>query len=200
MPTVFVSAMSTEMLPPHFEYDDVSDRVLIGQAGCGKIFQGKRGSELVALKVMHYVDDEDIKKEAKFLMKLNHRNVVQVKGICLSESCIMMGFMILDLKPYGSNTQLHSTNDLLMQFSKTVSHGYKLIILQLAQGILDGLTFLHEMGVSHRDLKPSNIFVSNTKDDLGVLQVKLFDFGESRGNIVQATQCMKTHTINIYKG
>ena len=36
MPTVFVSAMSTEMLPPHFEYDDVSDKVLIGQGGMGK--------------------------------------------------------------------------------------------------------------------------------------------------------------------
>ena len=34
---------------------------------------------------MYYVDDEGIKKEAKFLMKLNHPNVVQVKGICLSE-------------------------------------------------------------------------------------------------------------------
>ena len=98
MPTVFVPAMSTEMLPPHFEYDDVSDKVLIGQGGYGKIFKGKRGSELVALKVMDYADDEDIKKETKFLMKLNHPNVVQVKGICLSEKCIMMELMILDLK------------------------------------------------------------------------------------------------------
>ena len=71
------------------------------------------------------------------------------------------------------------------------------IILQLAQGILDGLTFLHEMGVSFRDLKPSNILVSNPKDHFGVLQVKLPDFGESWGNIVQATQSMKTHTVNI---
>ena len=197
MPTVFVSTMSTEMLPPHFEYDDVSDKVLIGQGGYGKIFKGKRGSELVALKVMDYVDDEDIKKETKFLMKLNHPNVVQVKGICLSESCIMMEFMILDLKPYGSNTQVHSANDLLMQLSKPVCHGYELTILQLAQGILDGLTFLHEMGVSFRDLKPSNILVSNPKDHFGVLQVKLPDFGESWGNIVQATQSMKTHTVNI---
>ena len=50
MPTVFVLAISTEMLPPHFEYD-VSDKVLIRQGGYRKIFNGKRGSELVALKV-----------------------------------------------------------------------------------------------------------------------------------------------------
>ena len=174
--------MSTEMLPPHFEYDDVSDKVLIGQGGYGELFKGKRGSELVALKVMDYVDDEDIKKEAKFLTKLNHPNVIQVKSICLSESCIMMEFMILYLKPYGSNTQVHSANDLLMQLSKPVCHGYELIILQLAQGILDGPTFLHEMGVSHRDLKPSNILVSNPKDDFGLLQVTLSDL-ESHGEI-----------------
>ena len=200
MPTVFVSAMSTEMLPSHFKYDDVSDKVLIGQGGYGKIFKGKRGSELVTLKVMDYVDEEDVKKEAKFLMKLNHPNVVQVKGICLSKRCIMMEFMVLDLKPYESNTQFHSANYLLMQLSKPVCHGYELIILQLAQGILNGLIFLHEMGVSHRDLKPSNILVSNPKDHFGVLQVTLSDFGESWGNIVQSAQCMKTHTVNIYKG
>ena len=44
MLTVFVSAMSTEMLPPHFEYDDVSEKVLIGQGGYGKIFKEKRGA------------------------------------------------------------------------------------------------------------------------------------------------------------
>ena len=104
MPTVFVSAMSTEMLPPYFEYDDVSDKVLIGQVGYGKIFKGERGSEVVALKDMDYVGAEDIKKEVKFLMKLNHPNVVQVKDICLNESCIIMEFMILDLMPYGLNT------------------------------------------------------------------------------------------------
>ena len=154
----------------------------------------------MALKIIDYVDDEDIKKEAKFFLKLNHPNVVQVKGIYLSERCIMMEFMILDLKPYGLNTQVHPANDLLMQLSKPVCHGYELIILQLAQGTLDGLTFLHEIGVSHRDLKPRNILVSNPKDNFGVLQVKLSDFGESWGNIVQATQCMKTHTVNIHKG
>ena len=66
MPTVFVSAMSTEMLPPYFEYDDVSDKVLIGQVGYGEIFKGERGSEVVALKDMDYVGAEDIKKEVNF--------------------------------------------------------------------------------------------------------------------------------------
>ena len=68
-----------------------------------------------------------------------------------------------------------------MQLSKPVCHGYELIILQLAQGILDGPTFLHEMGVSHRDLKPSNILVSNPKDDFGVIASEVFWFWRDMG-------------------
>ena len=108
--------------------------------------------------------------------------------------------MILDLKSYVLNTQAHSAYDLLMQLSKPFYNGYELIILQLSRGILDGLTFLHEMVVLQRYFTPSNILVSNPKDDFGVLQVKISDFGESSGNIVQATQSMKTPTVNIYKG
>ena len=43
-----------------------------------------------------------------------------------------MEFTILDLKPYGSNTQVRSANDLLMQLSKPVCHGYELITIQFA--------------------------------------------------------------------
>ena len=61
--------MSSEKSLLHFDYDEVSEKVLIGQGGNGKIFKGKFNSEFVALKVMDYIDEEDIKKEAKFLAK-----------------------------------------------------------------------------------------------------------------------------------
>ena len=90
--------MTSEMSLLHFNYDEVSEKVLIGQGGYGKIFKDKFNSEVVALKVMDYVDEEGIKKEAKFLPKLNHPNIVQIKGICLTESYIMMESMSLDLQ------------------------------------------------------------------------------------------------------
>ena len=77
--------MSSEMSLLHFDYDEVAEKVLIGQGGYGKIFKGKFNSELVALKVMDDVDEEDVKEEVKFLAKLNHSNIVQIKGICLTE-------------------------------------------------------------------------------------------------------------------
>ena len=174
--------------------------MLIGQGGYGKIFKDKFNSEFVVLKLMYYLDEEDMKKEAKFLAKLNHPNIVQIKGICLTESCIMMVFMSLDLQRYGSINAVHSVNDPLLQLSKPSSHGYDFIILKLAQDILNGLSFLHELGVAHRALKPSNIPANNPKKTSDLLQVKLGDFGESWRNIVEAIECMKTHIINVYKG
>ena len=192
--------MSSEMSLLHFDYNEASEKVLIGQGEYGKIFKSKFNSEFVALKVMDYIDEKDIKKEAKFLAKLNHPNIIQIKGICLTESCIMMEFMWLDLQLYRSINVVHSVNDLLLQLSKPSSHGYDFTILKLAQGILNGLSFLHELGVAQRDLKPSNILVNNPKKTSARLQAKLGHFGESWGNIVEATECMKTHTINVYKG
>ena len=106
----------------------------------------------------------------------------------------------MDLQLYRSINVVHSVNDLLLQLSKPSSHGYDFIILKLAQGILNGLSFLHELGVAQRDLKPSNILVNNPKKTSARLQAKLGHFGESWGNIVEATECIKTHTINVYKG
>ena len=85
--------MSSEMSLLHFDYNEASEKVLIGQGEYGKIFKSKFNSEFVALKVMDYIDEKDLKKEPKFLAKLNRPNIIQVKGICLTESCIMMEFM-----------------------------------------------------------------------------------------------------------
>ena len=90
--------MSSQISLLHFNYSEASEKVLIGQGGYGRLFKGKFNLEFVALKVMDYIDKEDIKKEAKFLAKLNHPNIVQVKNICLTESCRMMEFMSLDLQ------------------------------------------------------------------------------------------------------
>ena len=89
-----------------------------------------------------------------------------------------MEFMSLDLQSYGSINVVQSVNDLLSQLSKPDSHYYDFIIFNLAQGILNELSFLHELGVAHRDLKSSNILANNPKKTSDLLQVKLGDFGE----------------------
>ena len=44
--------MSSKMSLLHFDYDEVSEKVLISQGGHGEIFKGKLYSESVMLKQM----------------------------------------------------------------------------------------------------------------------------------------------------
>ena len=173
---------------------------MVGQGAYGKIFKGKCGSDIAALKVFSFVEDDDIIKEAKFLSRLNHPNIVQVKGICLQESCMMLEYILFDLKQYGSNSQVHSIQGLMKYLARPGCYNYDKLILDVAKGLLDGLTFLHDKGVAQRDLKPSNVLISNAQQQCQDVLVKLCDFGESWGNIVESTQCFKTHTVKVYKG
>ena len=66
--------MATSEAIPNFEFDKVLDKLLVGQGAYDKIFKGKWGSHIVALKVFSFAEDDDIIKEAKFLSRLNHLN------------------------------------------------------------------------------------------------------------------------------
>ena len=87
----------------------------------------------------------------------------------------------------------------MKQLTKSKFTGYENIVAEIAKAALNGVSLLHSKGVAHSDLKPSNILISDQRKDPGV-KVKLCDFEESWGNIVQATNYKKTHTISIYKG
>ena len=113
----------------------------------------------------------------------------------------MLEYMVFNLTSYGVNVDVHNLSDLVKYLSRPNTRGYQSLITTAAQGTLDGLAFLHSRGVAHRDLKLSNILVGKDMfNNENNLVVKLCDFGESWGNIIQATNCKKTHTTNVFKG
>ena len=113
----------------------------------------------------------------------------------------MLKHMVFDLKPYSVNVKVHNLSDLIKKLSRPNWRGYKNLIMDAAQCTLDGLTFLHSCGVAHRDIKLSNILVGKNKfNNASNLVVKLCDFGESWGNIIQATNCKRSYSTNVFKG
>ena len=191
--------MEEKVFLPRFRYHQVLEKQLNQQSAYDRIYKGDYQSEEVVLKVLEDIDKEDVKREASFLSKLIHPNIVQFKSICLEESSIVLEYMAFDFKKYGVNCRVHSLNELIKQLTKSKFTGYENVIVEIAKGALSGVSFLHSKGVPHRDLKPIYILISNKRNDPGI-KVKLCDFGESWGNTELATNYKKTHTTSIYKG
>ena len=91
------------MFLPSFQYHQVLEKQLIGQGAYGRTYKGEHQSQEIVLKMLEDLDEEDMKREARFLSKLIHPNIVQFKSICLEESSIMLKYMAFDLKKYGVN-------------------------------------------------------------------------------------------------
>ena len=154
--------MEEKMFLPSFQYHQVLEKQLIGKGACGTIYKGEYQSQEVVLKVLEYIDVEDLKREASFLSKLIHPNTVQFKSICLEESSFMLEYMAFDLKKYGVNCSVHSLNELIKQLTKLKFTGYGNIIVGIANVRSMVYCFYTQKG-AHRDLKPSNIFNKQPK-------------------------------------
>ncbi len=123
----------------------------------------------VALKVLSAeafatVQGKMIKREFEILSKLSHPNLVAVYdygalpdgGVFLAEEYID-GFSMQDARALVTPTELI---DLTMQ-------------------ILQGLAYLHGMGMIHRDIKPANIMLLWLDDEDARPMAKVVDFGLS---------------------
>ena len=136
---------------------------------------------------------EDLEAELTMLSKLNHPNVVKLYGAGFnSDGC---RFVVLEYCEGGSFLKLIGKNKCKkchIYFRDDFSFKVK-DALKHAQGIAEGLRYLHEEAVEgsmviHRDLKPDNVGLTKDK------QVKLLDFGLAK--IVEDTSAQSEE---VYK-
>ena len=163
------------------------------------------------MKELTDTNEEDVYKEAKFLNKLCHENIVNFMVLYMPEKSIMMEFMEFDLTKFGLNITVNSLDGLLRKFHRSGCIEFEHIVPLVSRGVVNGLEYLRNQGVAHRDLKPSNILISNSKfnylfksmsDDEkkrmwieNPCVVKLTDFGEASGNIAQTTCLARSRTL-----
>jgi serine/threonine protein kinase len=136
----------------------------LGSGGMGSVYKAldTRLQRLVALKVLHFVDNPEAKplflREADALARLNHPNIVQIYDVGETEVLVYVAFEYIEGRTLGQ----------IMADTKPLNPDYA---LEIVSQVGMALSYAHQRGVIHRDVKPSNILISNNG------HVLLLDFG-----------------------
>lgn len=101
-----------------------------------------------------------VNRELEILRKLDHPNIVRLKSFYED---IENYYLVMELVPGGDLMDFVAANGAIGEDATQV----------ITKQILDGIAYVHRMGISHRDLKPDNILIM--QDD--PILVKITDFG-----------------------
>ncbi|MBS0351198.1 MAG: protein kinase, partial [Proteobacteria bacterium] len=135
----------------------------LGTGGYGTVYQGTYKYENVAIKKLNTknLDKEalkELKQEAKIMVSINSRYVIQLRGVCLKPPHFCL---VMELMPKGSLHGVLKNNPNLPL----------LTIYQIALDVGYGLCVLHEKNIIHRDLKSLNVLLNDR------FRAKICDFG-----------------------
>ncbi len=105
---------------------------------------------------------EQFLKEARIVARLDHPNVVRVRGFFNANDT---AYMVMD---YYDGMSLDAF------FSQVKPVLEPVVASSLMQMVLDGLDYVHRHGVVHRDIKPHNIYIAAVGKPI------ILDFGAAR--------------------
>ncbi|XP_060532798.1 serine/threonine-protein kinase Tao isoform X1 [Cylas formicarius] len=140
----------------------------IGHGSFGAVYYARCliTKEIVAIKKMSFTGKQslekwqDILKEIRFLKQLRHPNTIEYKGCYLKDST---AWLVMEYC-------LGSASDIIEVHKRPLREEE---ISAICDGVLRGLSYLHEFGRIHRDVKAGNILLTENGT------VKLADFGSA---------------------
>ncbi|RPD74306.1 kinase-like protein [Lentinus tigrinus ALCF2SS1-7] len=157
------------------EFDQWSDDMLeeldrLGEGAGGAVYKvrDRRSGLVMARKTITTLEApmKQLLREIKIMSSTEHVNIIRFYGAYISPS----SSEIKVLMEFGEGGSLESVGKRMREIGGRV--GEK-VAGRLAEGILQGLAYLHSRKTIHRDIKPPNILLTRE----GV--VKLCDFGVS---------------------
>ncbi|CAD8158548.1 unnamed protein product [Paramecium pentaurelia] len=109
-------------------------------------------------------DMQQINKEIQILRLLKHKNIVQMEELFQEDNRLILVFDNLEGGEFAK----------LLNQNKFCEDNIRIIIKQILQGIV----YLHDLGIFHRDLKPENILFKNQDqiEQLQIIDFALADF------------------------
>jgi eukaryotic-like serine/threonine-protein kinase len=169
-----------QLLMKYGRYEIIKE---LGKGGMGVVYQAHdpqidRSVALKVLRVDRVVNQEFVLrffKEAKFIGRLSHPNIVTVYDVGRDHGTIYIAMEYL---------QGEAFNEVIRSGRLNVEK-----IIDITLQVADALGYAHNKGIVHRDIKPSNIILT---DEGGV---KLTDFGIARSEDSTAAQQTQTGVI-----
>lgn len=156
-----------------------SQRNLVGQGGFGVVYKGilNDGTVVAVKKMMSFdiEDDDDFVNEAEIISKIRHRNLLPLRGFCVTSDSVngTERYLVYEFMPNGS---LHDYLFDRKALNKRLSWPQrKSIILDVA----NGLCYLHngvKPAIYHRDIKATNILLDSN------MKALVADFGLAKQN------------------
>ncbi|KAG6703114.1 hypothetical protein I3842_07G067600 [Carya illinoinensis] len=159
----------------------------LGEGGFGAVYKGKLQNGLeIAVKRLSMGSRQgniEFENEVLLLARLQHRNLVRIKGFCLEGN---ERLLIYEFVPNASLD--HFLFDPIRQVQLNWEKRHQVI-----EGIARGLLYLHEdsrLRIIHRDLKASNILLD------AYMNPKISDFGTAR--LLDRTEGNTVRIIGTY--
>ncbi|KAL3633387.1 hypothetical protein CASFOL_022914 [Castilleja foliolosa] len=157
----------------------------IGEGAHGKVYQGRYGDQIVAIKVLNCGNTSEERtvlesrfvREVTMMSKVKHDNLVKFIGACKDPLMVIVTELLpgMSLRKYLGSLR---PNQLDLP-----------IALNFALDIARAVDCLHANGIIHRDLKPDNLLLTANQKS-----VKLADFGLAREETVTEMMTAETGT------
>ncbi|GBG33755.1 Protein kinase, putative [Hondaea fermentalgiana] len=175
---------------------------LLGQGSFGEVREGRKGDDLFAVKCLsrsflkkkrEFKKEgrrmkvktalDDVQREIAIMKKVHHPNLVGLVEAIDNEDTDNL-YIVLE---FVSGGQVMYWSGADARYSKKGGGVYSENAARpIAQGVLDGLRYLHAQDIIHRDLKPENLLLASDG------RVKIGDFG-----IAQKLELEKTQSASL---